>query len=318
MANGCSKCGTQNADDAKVCRGCGAALTVGSTDTLAAPPDVRCHACGTFIPASARFCTQCGADQSQVTTSPLFQPTQTSDSAFAPSAFLHTPPPPTAKPMGLWISLGVLAVALIAGGAWWFKSTRANGAGASDTAAAPAPVAAPATDVASNPITAPEPASTPTAQPAAAPASEPASLATPTAAAVEGPASAAAVIETDAASAAALAKEKDRIARETRTKALREQRAQAASQAAARAAEQEAARRRAEEAGARAAPAPPPPAAPAPVAPPQPRTAQEICAGGNVIVRGICEARECVRNEHADEALCKRLRAADDRRRQQD
>lgn len=316
MANGCSKCGTQNADDAKVCRGCGAALTVGSTDTLAAPPDVRCHACGTFIPASARFCTQCGADQSQVTTSPLFQPTQTSDSAFAPSAFLHTPPP-TAKPMGLWISLGVLAVALIAGGAWWFKSTRANGAGASDTAAAPAPVAASATDVASNPVTAPEPASTPTAQPAAAPASEPAPVATPTAAAVEGPASAAAVA-TDAASAAALAKEKDRIARETRTKALREQRAQAASQAAARAAEQEAARRRAEEAGARASPAPPPPAAPAPVAPPQPRTAQEICAGGNVIVRGICEARECVRNEHADEALCKRLRAADDRRRQQD
>jgi len=317
MANGCSKCGTQNADDAKVCRGCGAALTVGSTDTLAAPPDVRCHACGTFIPASARFCTQCGADQSQVTTSPLFQPTQTSDSAFAPSAFLHTPPPPTAKPMGLWISLGVLAVALMAGGAWWFKSTRANGAGASDTAAAPAPVAASATDVASNPVTAPEPASTPTAQPAAAPASEPAPVATPTAAAVEGPASAAAVA-TDAASAAALAKEKDRIARETRTKALREQRAQAASQAAARAAEQEAARRRAEEAGARASPAPPPPAAPAPVAPPQPRTAQEICAGGNVIVRGICEARECVRNEHADEALCKRLRAADDRRRQQD
>jgi hypothetical protein len=49
-----------------------------------------------------------------------------------------------------------------------------------------------------------------------------------------------------------------------------------------------------------------------------PRSAQETCAGGNPIVQGICESRECARREHADEPLCKRLRAADDRRRQQD
>ena len=59
-------------------------------------------------------------------------------------------------------------------------------------------------------------------------------------------------------------------------------------------------------------------AAPAPAAPAHPRTAQETCAGGNLITQGICEARECARREHTDEPLCTRLRAADDKRRQQD
>lgn len=124
--------------------------------------------------------------------------------------------------------------------------------------------------------------------------------------------------DAEAASAAALAKERDKAARDARAAALREQ---AASQAAiTRAAEQEAARRRFEESRARPLPPPPPvhAAAPVPAAPARARTAQETCAGSNPIARGICEARECVRREHTDEALCQRLRAADDRRRQQD
>jgi hypothetical protein len=50
----------------------------------------------------------------------------------------------------------------------------------------------------------------------------------------------------------------------------------------------------------------------------QARSAQETCAGGNLITRSLCESRECSRREHADEPLCQRLRAAEERRRQQD
>jgi hypothetical protein len=49
---------------------------------------------------------------------------------------------------------------------------------------------------------------------------------------------------------------------------------------------------------------------------PQPRTAREICAGGNVITRSVCESRECGRAEHVNEPACKQINAAEERRRQ--
>ena len=104
---------------------------------------------------------------------------------------------------------------------------------------------------------------------------------------------------------------REKAEREAHAKALVEQREQARA-----AAEQEAARRRAAEQAARAAA---PVAAVAPVRPataPPPRGVAEICAGRNAISRGICEARECMGSAHADEAVCKRLREIDDRRRQ--
>jgi len=55
-----------------------------------------------------------------------------------------------------------------------------------------------------------------------------------------------------------------------------------------------------------------------PALPAAPRGAQEICAGGNSLLRAVCEARECSRREHADEPMCLRLRAAEERRRQQE
>ena len=55
-----------------------------------------------------------------------------------------------------------------------------------------------------------------------------------------------------------------------------------------------------------------------PVPPPaQTRTVQERCANLNPLAQGICEARECVRREHAGESVCQRIKAADDRRREQ-
>src|SRR2546430_17633115 len=89
MPKGCSKCGTQNADDAKFCRGCGVTLGQPVPDTLAAPPAMRCAACAAMNPAGARFCAKCGADQSELTVMPAplsAAPAPTSARATAPTA----------------------------------------------------------------------------------------------------------------------------------------------------------------------------------------------------------------------------------------
>ena len=99
----------------------------------------------------------------------------------------------------------------------------------------------------------------------------------------------------------------------------RERRQLAASQA-----EADLARRRAEAARARSEPAatlpapPPAPRAAEAMPPPDPaRGVQERCAGRNPLSKGICEARECMRAERANDPVCQRIRADDDRRRQQ-
>lgn len=146
MPKDCSKCGTQNADGARFCRGCGAALVAASPDSLAAPPDVGCRACGALIHAGARFCSKCGADQTQVAAPAPIAPAASPAPVAAPDQpVFPTTTPPAAKPMGTWIGLGVVAVALIAAGAWWFGSS-SQGTADSPTqppaASAPAPVSA--------------------------------------------------------------------------------------------------------------------------------------------------------------------------------
>lgn len=333
MSKGCSKCGTQNADAAKFCRGCGAGL---GTEPASEPALARtgtgpvCRMCGHVNRSATRFCSKCGTDQTLVIDpDPATEPVDYSilaplpprapapaptEAATHPAASIFgTEPSP--KPLGLWAGLGVLVVALAVGGAWWAKTPHGSVTGPEPAAsvAAVAPAPAPASVPA-----AAAPASVPAVEPAPVTASAPeraASVATPEPAPASAPKAEPA--ETPAA-------DTDKAARDAaKAKALRERRALAASQAAAaRAAEQEATRRRADEARAAAAaavsaPAPPPVvAAPAPAV--QARTAQETCAGGNLITRSLCESRECSRREHADEPLCQRLRATEERRRQQD
>ena len=55
--------------------------------------------------------------------------------------------------------------------------------------------------------------------------------------------------------------------------------------------------------------------APAPV---QTRNVGEVCAGRNLIAQALCESRECAKPEHAGEAMCKRFKADEDRRRRQE
>jgi len=339
MSKGCLKCGTQNADAATLCRGCGAALDPPPASPVRAGASPVCRVCGHVNRSATRFCSKCGADQTLVTDPHLAtEPVDYSILATLPPPVSRSAPDlphpaaslfgaePAPRPLGLWVGLAALVIALGAGAVWWTKSSQRTAPPVAPAASVPQPTASAAVAA-----SAPEPAS------AAAAASAPASAAAPEAAsasasapAVEPPApaasapepAAAAATTTEHASAAAPTAAADKAARDARAKALRERRAQAASQAAAaRAAEQEAARRRADEARAAAAAAaatpPPPPVVAAPVAP-LPRTAQEVCAGGNLIVRTLCESRECSRREHADEPLCQRLRAAEEKRRQQD
>jgi hypothetical protein len=43
---------------------------------------------------------------------------------------------------------------------------------------------------------------------------------------------------------------------------------------------------------------------------------QQRCADQNMVLRAICQSRECGRREHANEPMCQRIRAAEDRRRE--
>jgi len=328
MSKGCLKCGTQNADAAKLCRGCGAGLDEQPSALAMARAGASpvCRVCGHVNRSATRFCSKCGTDQTLFTDpDPATEPVDYSILASLPprasTAAARTPAHPAAglfgaepapQPLGLWVGLGALVVALVAGGAWWARSSQGTPTPPAPAASVAQPSASVAAAVVAAP--APEPASAPVAEPAAVPVSAPVAASAPE------PAASAAALEP--AAAAVSTADADKAAREAKAKALRERRAQAASQAAAaRAAEQEAARRRADEARAAAAavPAPAPlPAVVPPAAPVPPRTAQESCAGGNLIVRTLCESRECSRREHADEPLCQRLRAAEEKRRQQD
>ena len=302
MSKGCLKCGTENSSDARFCRACGTKLE--APRAAEPPPEQACRACGHVNRASTRFCAKCGADQSP----PIF--------VAAPIAAAATPRPPLSslsaatragapgKPIALWIGLGALAVALAAGGAWWVSQSRSPAPPSFDSAPPPSVTAARSPPAAASAPVATEPVETVVA-PAVSPAvSKPLE-----------PAGKEAIITEP--SEKDLRATKDQAARDAKAKALREQRADAA----ARAEADLAARRRAEEARTRSATTPPPapvPRAATPVLPPaQARTVQERCANANPLARGLCESRECMRREHAGEPVCQRIKAADDRRREQ-
>ena len=103
---------------------------------------------------------------------------------------------------------------------------------------------------------------------------------------------------------------KDKAEREAKTKALTDQQ-QAAT--AARVEQDAQARRRAEEAQ-RVRPVAATPVAPPPVSA-QPRGVRDICAGRGSIAEAVCPSRECGAAEHFNEAICRQIRDADERRR---
>ncbi len=69
----CTKCNTENPDQAKFCMGCGNAL------------QDLCPQCGTELPVGAKFCFSCGAKIGESTPEPAPAPSVT-DSATATAA----------------------------------------------------------------------------------------------------------------------------------------------------------------------------------------------------------------------------------------
>ena len=320
MSRGCSKCGTQNPDQAGFCRGCGAGLGTAAAAPIEPTATVACRACGALNPAGARFCANCGADP--------------------------TPPPAIGesarRPVRLWIGVGVVAIALAAsgGGAWWLNSSRSTALPSFDSAPPPSVLGAaglvtptrtapPGEVPVAAPLAAPELPAPPDALVAPVAPAAPAAAASMPAGKLQGPVDKNGVVAESVHAKPADAKGKP--ARNTRARALREPRAPAGSQAATHPAQRRAGESRARPPSAQtparsSAQAHPPARAPAtraarPVPPPaaaQARTVKARCASRNPIIQGICESRECIRPEHAAEPVCQRIKAADDQRRQQD
>ena len=344
MSKSCMNCATQNADDTKFCAHCGTAFAAAPP-----PPDgdrlpgIVCSECHHTNRASARFCAKCGTDLSEQTVialvrrevSPAPPLTPPVAPAVASSFGDETVPPPTtvlptsapaspdvpdvpaaAAPTNesfgkappsrgpLWIAFGLCVLVLIAAAAWRFAGPQAQVPPASRDAAGPQPAPAPvppAASIAAAPpavsTTAEAPASsastTDTASPMTMPATEPAAANTAASAGAD-----------PAAQRARAAKA--RAAREARAKAVQEQ------QAAQAAVDQEAARKRADDT--RAAAAQTAATKPVPATPAGPRTARDVCAGRNLISQAVCESRECGKPEHANEALCRQIKAAEERR----
>lgn len=306
MPKGCLKCGALNADDARFCRQCGTTLTEATAGpTPAALPEVACRQCGHLNRPGVAFCAKCGTDQ---------RTAATLAAAFAA--------PPRRQPLGLWAGLAAVLIALVAGASWWFNSTREPAGPAFDSAPPPSVangIASGPAQAASMPAPAPSEAqATPVAPAPALDAVSPTAPSPTEAVTASAPSSAAAP---PVASRSTEPPTTDQAAREARAKALRDQRAKRA-QAASQAEAATLANRRAEEARARSTqPATAPVAAPAPrpsAAVSQARTVQERCGNENVLLRSICEARECINREHAGEPACLRVKAAEDRRRQRE
>ncbi len=253
---------------------------------------------------------------------------------------------------GKTIAIAVASALVVLGAAaWWFMGFSSSTSPAQSAAApAPAVIAAPirvpaavasapetapvAVEAASAPPTSVEAAASAPEEPTVTPAATTTSSGTvsdlpPAAAAplpqTQPPAAAvalprqgnAAPVGAADAQAKRLAADKARREKAARDKAEREAKALAQRDQAAASAktEQDAqARRRAEEAQrARAAAVPAP--APAPAAVPQPRGVREICAGRGTIAEAVCQSRQCAAAEHANDAICRRIREADERRR---
>lgn len=248
MANVCSKCSTDNADGALVCRQCGASLGRQAGWSRSLIPDED-----NFDPLSA----------------PTLVMRHTVPSELPPLDSILIAPEPTPRRAGSRKLLGLAAVvALIGLGAWLLRPAGET------TAPAPAPM----------PM-----ASQPTATPAAEP------VVTPP------PVPAASVIAAAPAAASQAASAPDR--RKRIPEPVGRKQAMEAAPAASPAAEPE------------VVVAPPPPA---PASAPEPvkiKSVTELCGSGSLITRGFCEHRECAKAEHAGDAVCTRLKEAEEARR---
>ncbi|MBS0436452.1 MAG: hypothetical protein JSR75_16450 [Proteobacteria bacterium] len=260
MANVCSKCSTDNADGALVCRHCGASLGRQAGWSRSLIPDED-----NFDPLSA----------------PTLVMRHTVPSELPPlDSILIAPEPQPGRVLSRKLAGLAAIVALIGVGVWLLRPTGETAAPLAASAPAPAPAPAPM------PAVAPPPPAAPAVQPVAAPS----------------PAPAASVIAAAPAAASQAASAPDR--RKRIPEPVGRKQAMEAAPAASPAAEPEV-----------VVAAPPPPA---PASAPEPvklKSVTELCGAGSLITRGFCEHRECAKAEHAGDAVCARLKEAEEARR---
>lgn len=328
----CSNCGTENRDDAKFCKGCGASMV------MAAPHEapmsmVACPACGTSNRAGSKFCAKCGTSLGQPGDTLGATPSQPPASTAFPRAS-REPEPVVARPdaaahpawagqpaiprsaqkiagsrKAIYISIAI-AVALVAigGGSYFVIQQREQQKLAQLEQEKKAQAEREAQQRA---LAAAEEARRQAEEQAAKLAQEK----------VEAEAKQKEMEaqrreaemkqrEADVKRQAAEVQRREAEAKRMEQEA-RDRQALAAAEARNRElarAQQEAMRRAAEEQQRRAAAA---------VQPPR-RTAQELCSNQrNFITRGICEARECQKPEHQNEARCRQIQESAARQRQQ-
>jgi Double zinc ribbon len=350
--NVCSECGFRNKPGIRYCANCGMGLS-GASDEVPpgdlapapgdpyaglSPPPISYASFATVAPYPPAPTSATNYPPTLDDTTPLDLPDADATIMIRKQEARDGPPDFTqtgaaSQPSRAALVIGIVVLVLVVAGiaAWLFLGSQSSMP--PGTAAVPAPVLVPppVAPVAAPPVEAPAAVAAPS--PASAAAPESTVVAPPPAAAVPAidtppPAAAAPLpqvtdpvpVESADAAAKRLAAEKerrdkaarDKLERDAKAKALVDQRDQAA--AAARAEQDAQARRRAEEAQrARPSAASAPPAATA--ASSQARGVRESCAGRGTIAEAVCQSRLCAAAEHANEAICRQIREADERRR---
>lgn len=198
MATRCNSCGTANDNAAKFCRNCGSKDLARSTDGDASSRP--CPSCGAGCKSGARFCLKCGTSLSAAPAAvpvtpvapaapePEIPPRRDeavvgiSSRAASPAAapawdtFAHESSPaetPARSPRssGAYIAMGILVVALVGLGGYFYWSLKIKKeSGAKDTSAPTMPAVVPTPAPAPAPVPAPQvdppPASLPPPGPA--------------------------------------------------------------------------------------------------------------------------------------------------------
>ncbi len=260
-----------------------------------------CSKCSTENADGVLVCRQCGASlATQASWSrslipdddnfdPLSAPTlvmqHTAPGVLPPLSEILIPPEPEPSRFGPKLLLGLVAFGLLlAGGVWLMRPTGEK--------PAPAPAPRPAVTAASVPALAASEAAAPPAPAAAASMA----AAVPALAASHATAAPAPAVASVVAPAASAVDRRKRIPEPV----LRRPAANAPENTPV------------------VEPAPvvaaPPPPAPAPE-PAKPKSVTDLCSAASLLTRGFCEHRECGKPEHAGDAVCVRLKEAEEARR---
>lgn len=298
----CAKCGTENREGSKFCKGCGALMATAPDPSAAEEASSNCPDCGTSNPAGSRFCKSCGC-----VLMPAPQPAPVIP--ISPTA-THTTDRPVFEPAvgaagfgGRKVALVGLLLAAAAVTAWFFWNQKNQASQPASPPSATLPAESMVQPETREPVTGtPDAADISSAPPPVV--AEPAPVTPPPVVELAVPPDAAA-----AANAQSARLNQERLERERRERLMAQEQARAA---------QELERQRAEQTR-RQAPSPAAPPAAQETAPAPALTVARICdASGNFITREVCRVRECLKASFANDPICVNFRKMEEANRARD